>query len=103
MSATESARHALYSQLQEVLGDDHADTLMAYLPHHRSDEAATKADIADLRADMTRLEDRFDRLEDRFDRLEDIVREQQRFYVGTMMASMTALTTAFSVVVLLLG
>jgi hypothetical protein len=31
------------------------------------------------------------------------VREQQRFYVGTMMAGMTALTTAFSVVVLLLG
>jgi hypothetical protein len=89
MSATEPARHALYSQLQEVLGADHADTLMTYLPHHGSDKAATKTDIT--------------RLEDRFDRLEDIVREQQRFYVGTMMAGMTALTTAFSVVVLLLG
>jgi hypothetical protein len=87
---------------------------MTYLPHHRSDEAATKADIArleaatkadtaDLRSSFDRLEDRFDRLEARFDRLEDIVRQQQRFYVGTTLASLTALTAACSFVVAAFG
>lgn len=68
---------------------------MTYLPQHRSEEAATKGDIAELK-------DRFDRLEGRFDRLEDIVRDQQKFYVATVVGSMTALTGIFSVVVGLL-
>ena len=58
---------------------------MTCLPHLGSDELATKADIT--------------RLETRFDRLEDIVRDQQKFYVATVVASMTALTAAFSFVV----
>jgi hypothetical protein len=58
---------------------------MTYLPQNRSDETATKDDIA--------------RLEARFDRLENIVRDQQKFYVGTVVGSMTALTAIFSVVV----
>ncbi|MGH8944918.1 MAG: hypothetical protein ACRDVL_02070 [Acidimicrobiia bacterium] len=96
MSDSEPARHALYSRLQNVLGDEHADTLMTYLPTDHSDEVATKADIGNL-------EDRFDRLEDRFDRLEDLVRDQQRFYVATTVGSMTALTGIFSLVVAMLG
>jgi hypothetical protein len=85
MASQEPARHGLYAELQHVLGPEHADTLMAYLPQHRSEEVATKDDIA--------------RLEARFDRLEDIVRDQQKFYVGTVVGSMTALTAIFSVVV----
>jgi hypothetical protein len=85
MTSREPARHALYAELQHVLGHEHADTLMTYLPHHRSDEAATKDDIT--------------RLEACFDRLEDIVRDQQKFYVGAIVGSMTALTAIFSVVV----
>ncbi len=49
---------------------------MTYLPQHRSEEVATKDDIA--------------RIEARFDRLEDIVREQQRFYVTTVVGSIRA-------------
>lgn len=85
MTSREPARHALYAELQHVLGHEHADTLMTYLPQHRSDEAATKDDIT--------------RLEARFDRLEDIVRDQQKFYVGAIVGSMTALTAIFSVIV----
>jgi hypothetical protein len=100
MSATEPARHALYAQLERMLGAEHADTLMTYLPHHRSDEAATKADIADLKAATNA--DIAD-LKTRFDRLEDIVRDQQKFYVGTIVASMVALTAVFSFVVGVVG
>ena len=46
---------------------------------------ATRADIARLVA--------------RFDRLEDIVRDQQKFYVVTVVGSMTALTGIFALVV----
>jgi len=89
VTASEGARHALYSQLENVLGPEHADTLMTYLPQHRADEVATKDDIA--------------RLEDRFDRLEDVVRDQQKFYVATVVGSMTALTGIFSLVVSVLN
>jgi hypothetical protein len=96
MSAPEPARHALYAELQHVLGHEHADTLMTYLPHHRADEVATKTDIAAIRADMSAFssEIRADIKE-----LRDIVREQQKFYVGTVVGSMTALTAIFALVV----
>lgn len=61
---------------------------MTHLPQHPSDRSATKSDIA-------RLEARFDRLEDKMDRM-------QRFYVGTVVGSMTALTAIFSFVVALI-
>ncbi len=87
---------------------------MAYLPQHPSDEAATKADVQaefarfeekmDLRFAAT--ETRLDRIGDRFDRLEDQIQgigermeRMQRFYVGTTVWSMTALTAIFSLVV----
>jgi len=85
ITSQEPARHALYAELQNVLGSKHADTLMTYLPQHRSDEVATKDDIA--------------RIEARFDRLEGIVREKQRFHPATVVGSMTALTAIFSLVV----
>jgi hypothetical protein len=85
MSVREPARHALYSELQHVLGPEHAETLMTYLPQNRSEDVATKADIT--------------RLEARFDRLEDIVRDQQKFYVVTVVGSMTVLTGIFALVI----
>ena len=44
---TETPRVALYQRLTEVLGPDHASTLMTYLP---TEEPATKADIQDLKS-----------------------------------------------------
>lgn len=118
MAESEPARDALYSRLESVLGPEHAETLMTYLPPERSDQEATRSDISRLEAatesqisrledHISRLEDRFGRFEDRFDRrletLEEVVRQQQRFYVGAMVGSMTALTAIFSVVVGILG
>jgi hypothetical protein len=43
LAAGDAARHALYPQLDSVLGDEHAGTLMSYLPRDESEEVATKA------------------------------------------------------------
>jgi ubiquinone biosynthesis protein UbiJ len=85
MSSVEPARHSLYSRLEEVLGAEHADTLMTYLPRHEADDVATRADIA--------------RLEARFDRLESRLEQMQRSLVVATVGSLTALTAIFSLVV----
>lgn len=118
MASNDAARHGLYAQLEHVLGNDHADTLMAYLPRDRADEVASKSDIArleerlntrfdaiDARFDQMegRTDARFDRMDDRIDRMDDRMDQMQRFYVGTMVGSMTALTAIFSLVVAFLG
>jgi len=46
---TETPRVGLYTRLTEVLGPDHASTLMTYLP---TDEPATRSDIQGLRSDI---------------------------------------------------
>jgi len=100
----EPARHALYSELERVLGSEHARTLMSHLPQHPSDEAITKADLGRFgdRIDerFTRLEQRFDRMEERFDRrfeqMDARIDRMQRFYVGTTVGSMTALTAIYT-------
>ena len=51
MATEERARQALYDRLEEVIGDDHAATLMQYLPPHPSD-LATKSDLRELRTDL---------------------------------------------------
>ena len=91
-STTPAARHALYSVLEDVLGDEHADTLMTYLPTHPSDQVATKADIAAIREDLARLEARFDRLEEKLD-------AWQRATLTAIVASMVGMTAIFSLVV----
>ena len=96
MSAAEPERHALYSRLENVLGPEHADTLMTYLPRDTSDQVATKGDIA-------RLEARFDRLEARIDSLQITILDQQKFYTRNTVGSMVALTAVFSLVVAFLG
>jgi hypothetical protein len=44
---TETPRVALFQRLNEVLGPDHASTLMTYLP---TEEPATKSDIGELKS-----------------------------------------------------
>ncbi|CAN5863167.1 hypothetical protein BH23ACT5_BH23ACT5_02060 [soil metagenome] len=72
-------RAELHSRLSEVLGIDHAGTLMAYLP---GDEPATKSDLAllkndvesvrrELAARMDGLDDRMDGLDHRMERFEE--------------------------------
>lgn len=88
--ATPGARHALYSVLEEVLGHEHADTLMTYLPAHRSEEVATKADIA-------RLEERFDRMEAQLDVIRRDFRWWQRTTLLAQAGMLTAVTAIFAV------
>jgi hypothetical protein len=100
MTSPEPARHALYSELERVIGTDNARTLMIHLPMQPADEVATKADIAKVEQSIVRLEERFDRFEARFESRLD---QMRRTYVVTVVASMTALTGIFSLVVGLLG
>lgn len=93
MSSVEPARHALYSRLEDVLGPEHAETLMTHLPTHRSGEVATKADI-------DRLEHRID---SRFQAFDHRLDQMQRTLVVSIVGSMTALTAIFSLVVRFLG
>jgi hypothetical protein len=103
MSSSEPARHALYARLEDLLGVEHARTLMTHLPQQPSDEVTTKGDITLLKADLDQtfeqIDHRFDRLEDRFDRLEERLSSQQRFYVATTLGTLTAMTAIFSIVV----
>lgn len=89
MASAEPARHSLYTRLEEVLGIEHAETMMRYLPEREADQVATKTDIA-------RLEVRFDRLEAR---LEGRIDQMHRTFVMAIIGSMTALTAIFSLVV----
>lgn len=107
MASNDAARHALYSQLEEILGSQNADTLMAHLPRDKSDEVATKSDIDRLGTRFDRLEQRFDRLEEkfnnRFDQIYDVIVDQQKQYARMTLWSMTALTAIFSLVVTFLA
>lgn len=80
MSAPDPQLRSLYARLEEVLGPEHADTLMTHLPSRheyvtkadlREAIAPVRADIAILTARFDGLEGRFDGLEGRFDRMED--------------------------------
>ena len=106
MSSVEPARHALYSALEEILGEQHADTLMTHLPQHPSNEVATGDDIARLETRFDRMDDRFDRMEDRIDQLaieiremNGVMRDQLRTHSLGTIGAMTVLTAIFSLVV----
>ncbi|HIE22395.1 MAG TPA: hypothetical protein EYP73_07350 [Acidimicrobiia bacterium] len=97
---SEAARHALYARLKEVLGGEHADTLMTSLPMETANRLATKDDI-------DRLEDR---MADFAAEIRSEVREmrkeahtQFRNYTITTVGAMTALTAIFGVIVGVLG
>ena len=76
---------------------------MTHLPQHQSDQAATNTDVAALKSDIAlfRSEMADFKTEIRADikELKDIIRAQQKFFVGTVVGSMTALTAIFSLVV----
>ncbi len=59
MPVGERERLALYEQLNETIGPNHAGTLMEYLPPMRWDELATKDDVIltarELRSEMAEL------------------------------------------------
>jgi TolA-binding protein len=90
--ASEPARHALYNRLTEVLGDEHADTLIQSLPMEPAAQLAHKSDI-------TRLESQIDRLESQIAELSRSLRDYQKTTLVTIVGAMTALTTIFSIVV----
>lgn len=58
MAITEQSRRQLYQRLDEVLGDEHATTLMEHLPPTGWADVATKQDLAQLEERLTL---RFDR------------------------------------------
>ncbi len=102
MTNAEPARHALYAELERVLGVEHADTLMTHLPQHTSDDAATKGDITLLDARFDRMEDRFNRMEvrmdDRFNRMEDRMDKMQRNFLTVSFGTLTVMTAIFAFV-----
>jgi len=73
-STTEARRRDLYDGLDELLGTERAETLMAYLPAHESTDLATKENIA-------RLDARFDRLEAQLDAGLAAVNQLDRFFL----------------------
>ena len=93
MTNAEPARHALYAELERVLGVEHADTLMTHLPQHTSDDAATKGDIALLADRFDRMEDRMD---DRFNRMEDRMDKTQRNFLTVSFGTLTVMTAIFA-------
>ena len=62
MTISDQSRYALHRQLEEVLGADHASTLMAHLPPVGWADVATKHDVVALE---TRIDDRLAILESR--------------------------------------
>jgi hypothetical protein len=68
MAVSEARRRDLYNVLDELLGTDEADTLMAYLPAYATIDVATKDDIRRLEDRLSGMDARFDRIEDRLDR-----------------------------------
>ena len=93
MTSAEPARHALYAELERVLGVEHADTLMTHLPQHTSDNVATKGDIALLDSRFDRMEDR---MEDRFNRMEDRMDKMQRNFLTVSFGTLTVMTAIFA-------
>jgi hypothetical protein len=73
MTSAESRRHDLYNGLTEILGNDRADTLMAYLPSRESTELTTRSDLDALEERLARridlLDHRFDLIDQRFEAL----------------------------------
>ena len=111
---TETPRVALFQRLNEVLGPDHASTLMTYLP---TEQPATKSDIsdlksavrdiktdiselkADLRGTELRLSQRMDGIDLRltnhdlrFDNVHEALRQQTRTFILATTGTMVTLS-----------
>ena len=111
MATPNRKTRALYTRLKEVLGNEHADTLMTYLPLEPGRSLATNDDIAGLEA---RLDQRFEQIDQRFEQidqrwerrfqtyddrmygLQGVFRDQLKTYTVTMVGGMTALTAIYA-------
>jgi hypothetical protein len=95
MTTEEQARHRMYDRLVELLGDEHATTLMRYFPPTEDAELAGRADVQDVRAELQDVRAELgvlgDRLEHRIERLEDRVDHQTRTFVVTSIGSLATL------------
>jgi hypothetical protein len=118
MATPDAETRALYNRLQEVLGNEHADTLMSYLPPEPWTDLAKKSDIAGLEARLDqrfekidqrfekidqrfekleqRLEGRFQTLDDRLFEMQGRLNDQFKNYSVVMVAAMTALTAIYA-------
>ncbi|MEX0826139.1 MAG: hypothetical protein WD184_05255 [Acidimicrobiia bacterium] len=123
MSLPDPSLRALYARLEEVLGADHAQTLMTRLPSP-PDELAKKADVdrqfeaVGVRFDNLqqrfdglekrfngmeqRFERRFERIEDRLDRMDEnmhhmfeMMQKHLKTNTTVMVTAMTALTAIY--------
>lgn len=65
MTIDERKRHDLYQRFEDVLGHEHADTLMELLPPVGWADVATKADLTALEH---RVDSKFETLEARMDK-----------------------------------
>ncbi len=96
MSALNPQSRALYARLEEVLGDEHAETLMTYLPMEPASELATTTGIEELKIDIAELGERFDhrfeRLDKRIDDLHHGMWDQMRTYTVATVTALVALT-----------
>jgi hypothetical protein len=70
MATDERDRLALHRRLEQVLGPEHAVTLVASLPPP-DDRVATARDLARIEVRFDHLESRMERLEARMERLEE--------------------------------
>ncbi len=113
--STLASRNALYNRLEEVLGPDHAVTLMSHMPTEV--DLATKADLTalgdrlDARIDgidgrLEQVESRLGRLEAhmvRFDEKLDGFHEALRDQSRTYMLTMTGVMASFAAVIVATG
>jgi len=64
MAVSESRRHELYAKLEDIIGKEHAETIMSLLPPVGWADVATKHDLTELEG---RVAVRFEALEARLD------------------------------------
>jgi flagellar motility protein MotE (MotC chaperone) len=99
MVTSDARRRDLYNVLDELLGSERAETLMAYLPAYENTDLATTDDIRRVEERLHHLEDRLQRLEDRLEhRFDSIDQRLDRFFltqsagliaiVGTLIAAL---------------
>ena len=69
MTVPEARRHDLYNALEEVLGTDRADTLMAHLPTTEAAALATRGDFEEIRAEVKGIRAEIQVINQRLDRL----------------------------------
>ena len=115
MATPDPATRALYTRLEEVLGEEHANTLMTRLPIESGTDLATRADLdarfdaleasLDRRFDQVdrrfeeidrRWESRFDTVDDRLFGLHGALNDHLKTLTVTMVGGMTALTAIYA-------